>query len=122
MARSGARGCMKTKARIRFASPSLHYWANAPENRSYLRQPHRHLFHVRVDIEVRHNEREIEFHDLLDAAKQFWPLKEDGCVDWSCETMAKELAESLAFNYPGREIEVEVSEDGECGAVVSYEP
>lgn len=97
----------------RFAG--FHQWEQAPERRAYLRDLHRHLFHVRAAVDVNHEGREIEFHDLL-------AFLEAECrsltVLGSCETVATLLAERLADEYPGRRVSVEVSEDGENGATV----
>ena len=58
--------------RVRFSEPGFHCWPQAPERRAYLRNPHRHLFYVTVACIVSHDEREIEFHDLLDEARMLW--------------------------------------------------
>ncbi len=44
-------------------------------------------------------------------------LKLDGK---SCETISDELYENIAANYPGRDVWIEVSEDGECGSYSQY--
>lgn len=72
---------------------------------------------------VQHEDREVEFHDLIDEAKQELVNSyrvENGIYQFgedSCETIARKLSESLARNYK-RAVGVEVSEDGECGATV----
>ena len=38
----------------------------------------------------------------------------------SCEMMASALLSIVKEQYPGRSVDVEVSEDGECGSIVSY--
>jgi hypothetical protein len=67
-------------------------------------------------MEVSHNERDVEFHDLLDICKAEFREKEKGAK--SCETMAQQLHDYLALKFEGKWISVEVSEDGECGATV----
>jgi hypothetical protein len=100
---------------VAFTHPRLHRWPEAPRTRQYLAALHRHLFHVRVSTTVLHDDRELEFHDLLDEARDSFIRQTDTAM--SCEAMARELAESMCRRYD-RAFTVEVSEDGECGAVV----
>lgn len=65
-------------------------------------------------MEVRHEEREIEYHDLLDFCKGHFPGGDMGTQ--SCETMARTLATKIAVRYPKRQITVSIFEDGEVGA------
>ena len=104
----------------------FHSWPNAPEEYAYLRASHRHEFHVRVEVPVQHNERDVEFIALkcqtyhllssLGSASRY------GGRDFgarSCET----LAEQLRVLLQGHGIEasrIEVSEDGENGAVLEW--
>ena len=105
---------------VRFKVEGIHCWANAPEHRSYLATLHRHLFYIEVRCNVSHDDREIEFHDLLDTAKSLFTGGNMG--NKSCEQMARNLATELVQRYQ-RSFTVEVSEDNECGAkvIVSYE-
>ena len=94
----------------------FHSWPDAPIHRAYLGEPHRHLFKVRVEVEVVHDDREVEFHDLLDAVKSRLPKSPDLGAQ-SCEMMAAGIATDVAAMLPGRTVRCEVSEDGECGAI-----
>lgn len=99
----------------------FHRWPDAPAHRAYLAQVHRHVFHVRVEVEVRHNDREVEFHDLLDAVKEWCAGEQLGPA--SCEGIAEWLGEKVrqAWNAdPPRAVTVSVSEDGENGAQLSW--
>lgn len=103
---------------VRTRREGQHRWPQAPEHREYLRSAHRHLFHIEVSTWVTHDDREIEFHDLLDQVNAYWtelPMK-DG-LPMSCEMMARMLGELLVAKYK-RSFQVSVSEDGECGASV----
>lgn len=100
---------------VRFTQPGFHHWPEPTEERAYLGQRHRHLFHVEVRMHVEHDNREVEFHDLLDLARSLFPGGELG--GRSCEMMARHLGKQIARHY-GRAIEVIVSEDGEVGASV----
>jgi len=105
------------RAVVRFQVEGQHHWPQAPKERAYLRYMHRHLFHVEVTMTVGHQEREVEYHDLLDFCKESFGGGEMGPK--SCETMALELLEKLCKKYPGRQYVVSIFEDGENGAVVS---
>jgi hypothetical protein len=89
---------------------------------SFLANPHRHIFHFRVSIDVFHNDRDIEFiqfkrwlESLYNGANNVLAL------DWkSCEMIADDLYIQIADRYPGRAVVIEVSEDGENGCCISY--
>lgn len=100
---------------VTFTVDGFHKWSDAPERRAYLRDRHRHLFHVRVETQVEHDDREIEFHDLLDDARANCPGGELG--DSSCEMIGQRLGMYLSEKYR-RPFRVAVSEDGEVGASV----
>lgn len=105
----------------------IHEWANAPQRRRYLRNPHRHLFHVRVEVEVPHPDRAIEFHDLLDVVRDCCEgLGEDVTltgIRWlrgmSCEMIAKDIMGAVLEEWPEVKLRVDVSEDGEAGGSIS---
>lgn len=100
---------------VRFTQPGFHYWPEPTKGREYLGRRHRHLFHVEVRLNVSHDDREVEFHDLLDFARHAFPGGELG--GQSCEMLARSLATEIAHRYQ-RAVEVSVSEDGEVGALV----
>ncbi len=104
---------------VRFTREGWHSWPDAPESRAYLASLHRHLFHVEVQLEVFHAEREVEYHDLLDFCKEHFHGGDRGGV--SCETMAKGLAQRITARFPERWGQVSVFEDNEVGAVYSWE-
>ena len=72
-------------------------------------------------MEVKGRDREVEFHNLLDKAKGAFGTGDFGAK--SCEWMAEELVRHFRERpeYCGRAMTASVSEDGECGAVVSLE-
>lgn len=105
-----------TYAVVRFRVPGWHRWPDASTERAYLALSHRHLFHLEIRLEVFHDEREVEYHDLLDFCKGAFPGGDLGSQ--SCETMARTLAQQTAARYPGRLVEVHCFEDGEVGAIV----
>ena len=86
---------------------------------SFLGYPHRHIFHFKVGITVTHNDRDIEFIQF-----KRWLVKlyeGELNVDYkSCEMMSDDLYEKIIDKYPGREVHIDVSEDGENGAHIEY--
>lgn len=87
---------------------------------SFLGQPHRHIFHFRVWISVEHSDRAIEF---IQFKRWLENLYNQGTLQLdykSCEMMAEDLYEQIAAKYPGREVWIEVSEDGENGALIKF--
>lgn len=103
----------------KFQVEGVHHW---PEATNYLKHPHRHLFHFTVKMEVKHDNREVEFiawkRELQKHLAPPW-----GTVTLSCEQIATNLLSYLFGRY-GRDrcYIVDVSEDGENGALVVYEP
>ncbi len=87
---------------------------------SFLGYPHRHIFHFKVWISVTHNDRDIEFIQFkrwLESLYNDATLK----LDYkSCEMMSDELHDVITQKYPGREVWIEVSEDGENGSFIKY--
>lgn len=107
---------------VQFTKEGIHRYPDAPEGVEFLRHPHRHIFHFRVTLDVFHNDRDVEFilfKRELEALYSAATLQ----VDYkSCEMLAEDLIEYIAKQYPGRSISVEVSEDGENGATLTYSP
>ena len=86
---------------------------------SYLAARHRHLFKFNVQIEIFHNDRELEFHQVLTYCESLF--KNTIEIDSkSVEMLADDLYLQLANRYPGRNMKIGVSEDGECGCVIEY--
>ena len=87
---------------------------------SFLGYPHRHIFHFKVWISVTHNDRDIEF---IQFKRWLENLYKDGTMtlDYkSCEMMSDELYDVITQKYPGREVWIEISEDGENGSFIKY--
>ncbi len=89
---------------------------------SFLGHPHRHIFHFRVWIGVHHNDRDIEFIQFKRWLEELY--NGDQAVlqlDYkSCEMMSDDLYDTISNKYPGREVWIEVSEDGENGSFIKY--
>jgi hypothetical protein len=89
----------------------------------FLGYPHRHMFHFRVWIDVFHNDRDLEFIQFKRWCESLYHGQ--GAVlsldHKSCEMMADDLYIQIASRYPNRAVWIEVSEDGENGALIKYE-
>jgi hypothetical protein len=88
---------------------------------SFLASPHRHIFHFQVWIDVVHNDRDIEF---IQFKRWLENLYRDDTLQLdhkSCEMISDDLYLQIAQKYPDRGIWIEVSEDGENGALIKYE-
>lgn len=86
---------------------------------SFLASPHRHMFHFRVAIDVFHNDRDIEFIQF----KRWLESLYTGTLELnykSCEMIADDLYDQIASRYPGRDVVIEVAEDGENGCAIVY--
>lgn len=134
----------RTFIEIRTQFEGIHCWDNCPiEQVAFLKNPHRHMFGVRVRVEVYHNDRDLEFICVKRSIDQCLTIKADmnrypGTVlpVWdmgrtSCEMVAEMLHEYLKNTYKfdpnpdsikaskeTRLVEIEVNEDGENGAIV----
>lgn len=113
---------MRRSIFVQFRKEGIHRYPAAPEGVEFLKHPHRHIFHFRVDIDVFHNDRDIEFilfKRELEALYSGNALQ----VDYkSCEMLAEDLIGYISSKYTHRKIIVEVSEDGENGATLVFDP
>jgi len=100
---------------------AFHKYVDAPEQVNFLRTLHRHLFGVKVWIEVFHNDRDIEFlifkQEINDLINDL--VSEDKVVG-SCEMVSDYLYHQIRIKYPNREIRIEVNEDDENGSYREY--
>ena len=87
---------------------------------SFLGYPHRHMFHFKVQIEVSHNDRDIEFIQFKRWCEQQYNSDTLILNSKSCEMIADDLYTQIAIKYPGRDVIIEVSEDGENGCKIKY--
>lgn len=87
---------------------------------SFLGIPHRHIFHFKIRIEVFHNDRDIEFIQFKRWLEKLYNEQVLALDYKSCEMLADELHQEISARYPGRMIEIEISEDGENGAIILY--
>lgn len=97
-----------------------HMWEDAPAEVAYLASLHRHKFHVRLEVQVRHNDRELEYHTVLKGLAQFIiELLDSWKWGWSCEDIAQRILSWVMKDYPDRDLyRVTVAEDGENGSTL----
>ena len=106
---------------VTFTKEGIHCYPDAPEGVEFLKHPHRHMFHFRVEIEVFHNDRDIEFILFKRELEALYDGEGILRLDYkSCEMMAEELLKYIQDKYPKRLIRIEVSEDGENGAILEW--
>lgn len=95
---------------------ATHCWPECPFDAvSYLRSPHRHMFHITAYVAVYHDDRNVEFillkHRIENYLSITYPHHDFGSK--SCEMIARELIERFELSA------CNVSEDGENGSFVS---
>jgi len=120
---------------VTFDKEGVHYYPGADtdpklatgdwDDVSFLGYLHRHIFKFRVWIEVFHDDRDIEFiqfkrwlqrlYEEVDHSTSVLELNHK-----SCEMISDELRQQIVEQYPGREVWIEVSEDGENGSFIKY--
>lgn len=88
---------------------------------SFLGYPHRHIFHFRVDIEVFHDDRELEFIQFKRWLESLYQTNTLQLNYRSCEMISDDLAVLISDKYPGRKFKISVSEDNENGSYAEYE-
>jgi len=119
---------IKTEVYCTLQVEGVHNWSECPlEEVIYLRELHRHVFHIKAHRIVSHDDRDQEFimlkHDILYHLLNTYASEgQDGhfmddyvCIfgEMSCEMIAKELVSKFDLSR------CEVSEDNENGAVVT---
>ena len=87
---------------------------------SFLGYPHRHMFHFKIQLEVFHDDRDVEF---IQFKRELEKLYNTGVMQLdykSCEMMAQDLAKYIQSKYANRDLIIDISEDGENGCVIEY--
>ena len=110
-----------TRIWVTFEKEGIHKYPAAEKipGVEFLAFPHRHIFKFKVTIDVFHDDRDLEFILFKRELEQLY----QGMLELnykSCEMIARELLTYITTKYIGRTVIVEVSEDGENGAELSY--
>jgi hypothetical protein len=87
---------------------------------SFLGLPHRHIFHFKIRIEVFHDDRDIEFIQFKRWLEKLYNTDILDLNHKSCEMISDDLYGEVSTKFPGRFVEIEVSEDGENGSLIFY--
>lgn len=111
---------MKKKIVVKLSIDGTHQWKDCPiEEVAFLKNIHRHMFYIRLEKKVTHNDRDIEIIQLKHNILNYFKLKyynEDlrtHCFEnMSCEMIAQDLLETFFADL------VEVLEDNENGAIL----
>ena len=93
---------------------------------SFLGYPHRHTFHFKVQIQVTHNDRDIEFIQFKRWLERLYAEVDSSTavlqLDYkSCEMIADDLYLQINNKYPGRFVVINVAEDNENGCQIEYQ-
>lgn len=105
---------------VTFQMEGIHCWPEAKDvfpEVAFLSDPHRHMFHFKCYAKVTHTDRDKEFIMMKREIQQYLsekygsPTMQFGRM--SCEDIGADLMETFKYLY-----RVEVSEDGENGAIV----
>lgn len=116
---------MRTKTEVfcTLQIEGLHCWADCPfEEVAYLKDPHRHVFHIKAYKSVSHDDRDTEFIMLKHKIQNYlfgtyydYATKMFRFGTMSCEMIGRELMEKFQLSR------IEVVEDGENGAIVIFD-
>lgn len=108
----------KTSIIVKLQVEGIHFWKDAAEvipEMDYLAHPHRHIFHIKCEKRVRHDDRDVEIimfkREIIEFITTSYgsPAKFGGM---SCEMIAAQLQHKFGL------MSCEVLEDNENGARV----
>ena len=101
---------------VKVQKEGFHFWKDAPEKTKFLRNKHRHIFHITVYIEQMHNERDVEYIDFKKWLEQNIPVING---PQSCETIASHIKKLVEVKFRNsRKVKVQVMEDNENGVLI----
>lgn len=105
---------------VRTQFEGLHCYADAPQDVAFLRNLHRHMFYVEAELEVFHDDRELEFIQVKRTLNEAVQSLKTHDASLSCEQMADIIIQHLVHKYGRRQIIVAVFEDNENGGKIYY--
>lgn len=110
---------MKMSIVVKLSFEAVHNWPECPiPEVEFLKHPHRHVFHVRAERLVSHNDRDTEIimfkRDMQEYIRAMTQL-DSNIGRMSCEDIAERLMTKFGCSL------VEVLEDGENGAIARAE-
>ena len=105
---------------VTWQKEGIHQYPGAPKGVEFLQYPHRHMFHFKVEIDVFHDDRDIEFIQFKRWLENLYKEDVIQLNNKSCEMIADNLAEEIQSKYPGRYVKISVAEDNENGCEMEY--
>ena len=105
---------------VTFQKEGIHQYPDAPEGVEFLKFPHRHIFHFKVELEVFHDDRDVEFILFKRQLEKLYVSEALTLLHKSCEMLSDELALTIQTLYPGRDLIITISEDNENGSTCYY--
>jgi len=96
----------------------FHRYTDAPPEVKFLKNIHRHIFYVKIWIEVFHNDRDIEFFLFKSFVESL--IKNKNLNNKSCEAISDFFYKKISTKFPKRKIKIEISEDNENGSLKEY--
>ena len=116
--------CTKPYVIIKTRFEGFHYWKDAPDCVSFLRDPHRHMFYVKIRMGVDSLDRDVEiisFKKHINSYIKTVLVETIAKEGWSCEMIADNITRHICATYDNvYMLEVEVLEDNENGGGVIY--
>lgn len=111
---------------VKFQKEGVHCFPEAQANNrpdladvSFLGWQHFHYFHFECDVQVGHDNREIEFIQFRRWCESLYEQKTLQLNNKSCEMIAQELIDKIVEHYGQRKVRVKVLEDNINGAIVT---
>lgn len=108
--------------KARFEVVGIHRWPDAPDDKAFLRSPHRHKFHFEVAARASHDDREIEAIELGESCRRHIVeafeirMSEFGEYQRDFGTLSCEQLARMLLTWNPRLSAVSVMEDDEQGA------
>lgn len=97
----------------------FHSYPNAPKDVDFLKNTHRHIFGVKVWIEVDENiDRDIEFFQFKRYVQN--EIEKVNLNNKSCEIISDMIASLIQRKYSDRKLKISIDEDGENGCEKEY--
>ncbi len=98
---------------VKLQVEGIHQWKDCPiEDVMFLKDKHRHIFHIEVRKKVSHNDRDIEIIMLKRQILSYLGKQPIDFGNQSCEMIAEKILKSFDCTY------VSVLEDNENGAIL----
>ena len=115
---------IKTLIVVKGQFEAIHSWDKCPhKDVSFLKWPHRHIFHVVLKLIVTHDDRDLEFIKIKRILEDhlIYKYHRYDLGSKSCEMLAEEIGDYFNRLIENKVAFVSVSEDEENSAEIYYE-